>query len=271
MHYDPIKELLGRIFNKNTVLRRLFYSLLNVLLLRSWHVRKALRKTACAVPPTASVLDAGMGFGQYTWWMAKRFRGWTITAADIKSEQVDDCNSFFSKTGISDRVRAVETDLASLGSSHKYDLVLCVDVMEHIEEDRKVFSNFFNVLNPGGILIVSTPSDRGGSEVHGEGDASFIGEHVRNGYPINEINDKLHEAGFSQVNASYTYGKPGSIAWKISMKYPVTLVSVSKLFLLLLPFYYIVAMPFCLILNLLDVKISHREGTGLLVIALKNR
>ena len=44
MHYDPIKELLGRQFNRHPLLRRLFYTLLNILLLRSWHVRKALRR-----------------------------------------------------------------------------------------------------------------------------------------------------------------------------------------------------------------------------------
>ncbi|MFN2335386.1 MAG: hypothetical protein ABR560_00295, partial [Bacteroidales bacterium] len=86
MHYDPIKELLGRQFNRHPLLRKLFYRLLNILLLRSWHVRKALKRLGKTIPSSAPVLDAGMGFGQYTWWMAERFPGWTITAADLKSE-----------------------------------------------------------------------------------------------------------------------------------------------------------------------------------------
>ena len=269
MHYDPIKEVLGRLFNHHPLLRRVFYSLLDILLLRSWHVRKALKESKASLPLSASVLDAGMGFGQYSWWMTKRFPGWKITAADIKSEQVADCNAFFIKTGVADRIKAVEADLVTWERDEKYDLVLCVDVMEHIEEDSRVFSNFFNSMNRGSRLIISTPSDRGGSDVHGDNDESFIGEHVRDGYGIEDITMKLKNAGFGPVKASYTYGSPGSIAWRLSMKYPVTVLSFSKLFFILLPFWYLVVMPFCLLLNFLDLKMKHREGTGLLVIAEK--
>lgn len=269
MQYDPIKEPLGRLFNLNPFLRRVFYYLLDILLLRSWHVRRALKETGALMSPYAEVLDAGMGFGQYSWWMTRTFPGWKITAADIKSEQVADCNAFFTDAGVADTVKAVEADLVTWNSNERYDLVLCVDVMEHIEEDRTVFSNFFRSLNPGGKLIISTPSDRGGSDVHGENEESFIGEHVRDGYGIEEITAKLTGVGFSTVNASYTYGLPGSIAWKLSMKYPVTALSFSKLFFILLPLWYLVVIPFCLVLNLLDLNMKHKEGTGLLVTAEK--
>jgi len=45
-------------------------------------------------------------------------------------------------------------------------MILCVDVMEHIEKDELVFSNFYKALVDDGILLVSTPSDKGGSDVH---------------------------------------------------------------------------------------------------------
>jgi len=140
MDYDPIKEPLGRHFNRHPLLRKLFYLLLDILLLRSWHVRKALKKLSQKLPSSSAVLDAGMGFGQYTWRMARKFPGWHITAADIKSEQVADCGAFFSGEGLGARVQVIEADLVTWTGTGKYDLVLCVDVMEHIEEDRKVFS-----------------------------------------------------------------------------------------------------------------------------------
>jgi len=267
MHYDPIKVLLGHVFNRHRLLRRFFYFLLDILLLRSWHVRKALRKASSQLPSAANVLDAGMGFGQYSWWMAKRFTRWNITAIDIKSEQVADCSSFFLKTKVANRVRVAEADLVTMPVKEKFDLILCVDVMEHIEEDRKVLSNFAASLNSGGKLVISTPSDKGGSDVHGENEESFIGEHVRDGYSVEDIKLKLTESGFNDVTASYTYGLAGSIAWKLSMKYPVTLLTASKMFFIVIPFYYIVVMPVCLVLNLIDLHTEHNEGTGLLVIA----
>jgi len=271
MHYDPIKELLGRVFNRHPLLRKLFYRLLNILLLRSWHVRRALRRLAPALPRDAKVLDAGMGFGQYLWWMASGYPSWKIMAADIKSEQVADCNSFFSRTGLAGRVHAVEADLVTWTSGEKHDLILCVDVMEHIAEDRTVFANFLKMTADGGYPVISTPSDQGGSDVHGDEDTSFIGEHVRDGYGVNEITEKLRTAGYVDVKVSYTYGKPGSIAWRLSMKYPVILLSASKLFFIILPFYYLATMPFVLALNFADLKGKHEKGTGLLVIARNSR
>jgi SAM-dependent methyltransferase len=270
MQYDPIKELLGQHFNHHPLLRKLFYVLLNILLLRSWHVRKAIRRISRELPSSSAVLDAGMGFGQYSWWMASRFHVWKITAADIKSEQIDDCNTFFRKIGMNERVKAIEADLVTWKSNERYDLVLCVDVMEHIERDTAVLASFSEMLNNKGYLIISTPSDKGGSDVHSDQEESFINEHVRDGYGMEEITGKLHEAGFEKVSVAYTYGTPGSIAWRLSMKYPVIMLSASRLFFILLPFYYIVVMPLVLMLNLADLNIRHKTGTGLLVIAEKN-
>lgn len=271
MHYDPIKELLGRQFNRHPLLRKLFYRLLNILLLRSWHVRKALIQLGRSLPSSASVLDAGMGFGQYSWWMASEFPGWRITAADIKSEQVADCNAFFTRTHLAERVRAVKADLVTWDNPETYDLILCVDVMEHIEEDRRVFSSFFRMMNNGGYLVVSTPSDKGGSDVHSGDDTSFIGEHVRDGYGKAEITEKLTAEGFDELSVSYTYGRAGSLAWRLSMKYPVIMLSASRLFFILLPLWYIVVMPLVLILNYIDLHSAHETGTGLLVTARKGR
>ena len=126
-----------------------------------------------------------------------------------------------------------------------------------------------NSLKPDGILLLSTPSDKGGSDVHSESEDSFIEEHVRDGYNIIEIEEKLFATGFTKVEARYAYGTPGKISWKLSMKYPILLVNSNKLFLLLLPFYFIVVLPFALILNYLDIQLKHKSGTGLIVKAWK--
>ncbi len=65
MQYEPIKRSVGRFFTGPLFMRRILYLLLDLLLLRTWHVKKALRKIARQFPGDASVLDAGSGFGQY--------------------------------------------------------------------------------------------------------------------------------------------------------------------------------------------------------------
>src|SRR5205823_9455488 len=99
MQYDPIKRVLGNIFNKNPFLRKIFYRLLDLLLLRAWHVHKELRKWIRENKNAKSILDAGAGFGQYTYWLYSKNRDWNILSVDVKEEQVSDCNNFFSRIG----------------------------------------------------------------------------------------------------------------------------------------------------------------------------
>ena len=270
MQYDPIKETLGRFFNQSVFLRTTFYRLLNILLLRSWHIRRELKTflgDQCN-KKGIRILDAGSGFGQYTWIIARKNRKWKVDSIDIKQGQIDDCKLFFSKAGF---VNAdfQYGDLTLYKRPDRYDLILSVDVMEHIENDLQVFKNFYDSLKPGGVLLISTPSDQGGSDVNHKHQASFIDEHVRDGYAISEIDRKLRSSGFNLVEAKYSYGKFGQIAWRLSMKYPLMFLSLSKLLFVVLPLYYLLVFPFCLIMNYLDVAGSNKSGTGLIVKAVK--
>ena len=95
MQYEPIKRSLGRFFTGSLFMRKTLYFLLDLLLLRTWHVKKALRKIAPQFSGAAAVLDAGSGLGQYTWSMSRMNKWWIIKAIDINKEQIDDCNIFF--------------------------------------------------------------------------------------------------------------------------------------------------------------------------------
>lgn len=268
MHYDPIKKTLGKAIGQKLFARKLFYSLLDLLLLRTWHIKHELKRWAQNQPGSIKALDAGSGFGQYSWWLAGKFKRWQITGVDVKNEQVDDCNAFFRKTKRNNAVFEVG-DLTTFKNPDSYDLILSVDVMEHIEDDNAVFRNFCSSLKKGGMLLISTPSDQGGSDVHHDDETSFIEEHVRDGYNILEIQEKLANAGFERSSAKYQYGKPGKVSWRLSMKYPIKMLGISKMFFLVLPFYYLLVFPFCLILNYADVRIKHKTGTGLIVKAWK--
>ena len=269
MQYDPIKRMLGTIFNKTPFTRKIFYKLLDLLLLRAWHVKMELRIFRKNNTGNLNVLDAGAGYGQYTFIMSGLSAAWNIKAVDVKQEQVDDCNRFFTKINRDKRVVFEMADLVKFFEEEKYSLILSVDVMEHIEDDEIVFRNFYKSLKPGGLLLISTPSDKGGSDVFHHHENSFIEEHVRDGYGVNEIKLKLEKAGFTKTDTRYTYGKPGQLSWKLSMKYPILLLNLSKIFFIILPFYYLIIFPFSLLLNILDVKMKHKTGTGLIVKGIK--
>lgn len=249
-------------------MRRLFYSLLNIFLLRTWHIRKEIKAWAAGHNAGPMILDAGCGFGQYTYYLSGYHPSWRVKAVDINPEQVEDCRKFFGRIGRTNAEFGM-ADLTRFSEPGKYDLVVSVDVMEHIEEDTAVFKNFNISLRPGGMLLISTPSDQGGSDAHSHDDHSFIEEHVRNGYNVNEIRDKLKTAGFEEIQVRYSYGPLGKQAWKLTMKYPITLMNVSKAFIILLPVYYIVCLPFILLFSYADLHTRYSSGTGLIVKARK--
>nr|NQU94489.1 class I SAM-dependent methyltransferase [Bacteroidota bacterium] len=277
MEYDPIKRGLGEVFNKSPWKRKFFYKLLDTLLLRTWHMKKAIRKWSRTVDGDVEILDAGSGFGQYSFYLARKNSAWSVLGVDVKTEQIDDCAGFFKKIGLNN-IRFEYADLTKFVRGDAYDLIISIDVMEHIEEDVKVFENFYQSMKPGGLLLISTPSDQGGSDVHdhhhdedyvNDGTASFVDEHVRDGYGIADITEKLNSAGFSKIEAAYTYGRPGKISWKLSMKYPILMLNASKVFFIILPFYYLLTYWFALLMNVLDVRMKHKTGTGLMVKAWK--
>ncbi len=272
MKYDPIKRSLGSFFNTSPALRKLFYALLDILLLRTWHVKKEFKDWKRKTSGKKKILDAGSGFGQYVYMMSGD-TNMEVLGVDVKTEQIEDCSQFFKKIG-RDNVSFEFADLTKFQREETYDMILSVDVMEHILEDEMVFSNFYRSLKEDGFLLISTPSDQGGSDVHDhdhddDGEGSFIDEHVRDGYNIQDIQEKLKRAGFNHTEAYYNYGTPGKISWKLSMKYPILMLNASKFFFVILPFYYLLTFPFALVLNYIDLAMKHKTGTGLIVKARK--
>ena len=269
MKYDPIKKFIGNVIRDNVLLRKLFYGLLGILFLREWHVKRELRALLGEGAEPRRIYDAGCGFGQYSYYCATRFRNVIIHAIDVKREQIEDCSRFFQKAGIRNVRFAVEDLTQSLHES-EFDLVLSVDVMEHIPDDVGVFRNLYRALRPGGRLLVNTPSNLGGSDAHSAGDESFIEEHARNGYGVDEIRAKLVSAGFTVEQIKFTYGRWGSVAWRLGIKYPMMMLNTTRFLLLLLPFYYLLTLPFTLLLMYLDFVLTNRTGAGLIVIARKD-
>lgn len=246
---------------------RLFFAALQMMFLRAWYVRRELRQQLAGRSGPVRVLDAGSGFGQFTYWILRRFPNVRLHAVDVKEDYLDEAEHLVRSAGLDSRATFAVEDLTRLRTTGPYDVILSVDVMEHIEEDVEVFRGFHSVLRPGGVVIINTPSDQGGSDVREGDDESFISEHVRDGYAVDELRSKLESAGLDVERVEYTYGRWGSIAWRMSIKWPMMLLNTSWLFVVLLPLYYIPMLPVAMLLNLIDVATHVDRGTGLIAVA----
>ena len=270
MYYDPIKNIFAGVIKKHPVLRILFYKLLDIMFLRSWYVRRDLKYLRKLFKDNEiNIYDAGTGFGQYSYFMSIKLNPCELYSVDVKKDWINDCKDFFSNRKITNVNFGVE-DLTKIEHQNRFDLIVCVDVMEHIDSDLKVFQNFYNALKKDGFLIINSPSIFGGSDVKEAGEASFIGEHAREGYSKEELEEKLHPLGFLTFKSKYTYGYWGDKAWRLGIKFPMMMLNASKIFFVILPFYYLLTLPFTFFMMYIDYNSENKVGTGINFIAKKS-
>ena len=265
MEYDTIKNRISGWLDANPKLLPVLFNILDLLFLRTWYIHRALQ--SANLKSGSKLLDAGTGFGQYAWHTVRTYTGVAVTVTDIKKEYLERAERCFEAFGLLDQIKLRVDDLTDTKIQDTFDCILVVDVLEHIEEDDAAIQHFSKQLRQGGYLIISTPSDHGGSDVHTRDQKSFIGEHVRSGYNLSELCEKLRQAGLEITKAEYSYGTWGSIAWRLLVKVPIQLLGKSFLFAPLVAMYYIPMLPLGLLLNLADLYHENKSGTGLIIIA----
>ena len=269
--YDPVKDRFANIIRDSRFLRSVFYHLLDLFFLRSWYIRQNLKKYARQMEEDGSwrLLDAGSGFGQYDRFVLRQFSNVVVTAVDVKKDYLEDCRHYFADEIQQNRIDFEKVDLLSFEKSPRFDFAMCVDVLEHIEEDVQVMQNIYAAMNPGGYFLMHSPSIY--SEEDAGDDESFVDEHARTGYSKQDITEKLKEAGFNPVEVAYTYGPNGHFAWQLLIKYPMLWMNKIKLWALpLMAVWYIFTLPVGLILMRLDMLQENEKGTGIYAVGQKD-
>lgn len=268
--YDPVKDKFARIVKNSRKLRRLFYFLLDLFFLRSWHVRRIIKEKGEKFEKEGvwKLLDAGSGFGQYDRFLLKTFQNVVIDSVDVKTDYLEDNQNYFQDEINQKRISFYEADLLKFSQKEFFDFVICIDVLEHIEEDTVVIENLSQSLKPDGIFLMHSPSHY--SEEDADEDETFVGEHARTGYSKADIEKKLMEADLLPIKTHYTYGKWGRRGWTLSVKWPMIAFTKMGLFAVIpLILYYPVVMPFCLLMNYADLFTKNRKGNGIYAVARK--
>lgn len=270
IEYDPVKDKFSAIIKNSSLLRRLFYFLLDLFFLRSWHIRRVIKQTGDPLDQKGSwdLLDAGCGFGQYDRFILSAFDNVTVDSVDVKKDYLRDNENYFQKDVEKGNIRFYYSDLIQFETDKTFDMAICIDVLEHIEQDVRVMTNISNQLKEGGYFLMHSPSHY--SEEDGDEDDSFVGEHARPGYSKEEIKAKLIQAGLKPQKVHYTYGFWGHKAWVLSVKWPM--IAFNKLGLLAalpLLIYYPIVLPFCLLMNLTDLYTKNEKGNGIYALASK--
>lgn len=264
MEYEPIKHFLSTIIQKKCLYRKVFYKLLGLLFLREWYVKKAIRGMKFKREASIRILDAGAGFGQYSYYCIKKYPSAFVLGLEINPAHIKAGNQFFQSASL-DNVTFRTADITQMAYKNEFDMILSIDTMEHIEQDELVFQNFSRALKPGGRLIISTPSLY---RKHKQ-DGAFVGEHFREGYTVPDLRQKLDRADLEIEKLTRTYGFWGDLSWRMGIRNTIKIMDHSFIGKIAGPLYLLLLFPVIWIFMVLDYVWVNRRGTGLVCVAAK--
>jgi SAM-dependent methyltransferase len=145
------------------------------------HVRRGLARGGAGV-----VLDVGCGTGANSAWLSQRAGRRLIVGLEPEPYALE----LARRRGLA--VHFICADAARLPvASGSATLILCCDVLEHIEDDRAACRELARVLAPGGLLVATVPTGPGLWSQHD----LALGHRRR--YRRGELEQRLREAGLA--------------------------------------------------------------------------
>ncbi|MEO6725790.1 MAG: class I SAM-dependent methyltransferase [Blastocatellia bacterium] len=135
------------------------------------------------------ILEVGSGTGNITQFLWAH--GSEVMATDVVPSYRNELQRLF---GAKPNVQVGKFDLDSEAPAEfivrPFDTVVCLNVLEHIEDDLFALEQMYNVLAPGGKLALLVPAHR---ILYGEFDRA-VGHYRR--YEKRELSNKLKQTGF---------------------------------------------------------------------------
>lgn len=158
----------------------------------------------CGLQPRA-VLDCGCGDGSLLSVIAQRIQCGKLDGMDIAD------NVPLQRAGLPIQFRAQDLGRPVPQEMHEvYDLVLCSEVIEHVENDEMVLRNLADLTAPDGTVVLTSQT---GKIYRTE---EFLG-HIRH-YSLRDLCTRVEQAGL-KVQKSYVAGWPWLNVQKITAHY----------------------------------------------------
>jgi SAM-dependent methyltransferase len=92
-------------------------------------------------------------------------------------------------------------------SPNSFDIILTLDIIEHLKDDLSALSEIFRALKPGGTLVIFVPAYQFLWSFQDE-----ISHHQRR-YTAKELKEKVQQAGFELKKLSYVNSLLFPVVW----------------------------------------------------------
>lgn len=185
------------------------------LMAPSRRLRMALAERAVerfAAGKSLRILDAGCADGLITLTLAKRHPEWSMVGMDLRDDLLAGARERAGNRRLSN-VDFAAADLTQPLPQEGFDVVMALECLSEIPDDRAALAAMTAALRPGGLLVVQVP-DRDWKPVL-RGSSPIWREEVRHGYSAAELGEMLAGAGIEQVEVSPTYRTTAAVAQEL--------------------------------------------------------
>jgi glycosyltransferase involved in cell wall biosynthesis len=153
------------------------------------------------------ILEIGSGIGTMTRYFVGHGR---VTASDISPFCLNELRRSFAENGSVD-VRFLDISQNSYPEVEIYDTIVCLNVLEHVRDDREALHHMHRLLRPGGKLLLYVPAN---PRLFCEIDRG-VGHHRR--YAMDDLIDKMRATGFRVTHRRH-HNMLGAVGWWLNGK-----------------------------------------------------
>lgn len=249
--------------NKNTLtsrLQKLYIQLLGIpevgFQIRSMHFQKTI-EDKLEKKKFKKILDAGSGIGIYSFWLARKFPEANVYGGEIANDKLKFSSEFGEKIGLSNIKFNYFDVTKKVNGKPNYDLIVNIDVLEHIDNYKQVIKNFHKLLRTAGFLYIHTPQPHQ-KRIFKSLKKWAHEDHIHEGYTPDDLVLELKKNGFKIISKKETFGFFGKLAWELNH------ISLKKGFVVSGILY-----PFLFAISLLDLAYENSEGLGTSILAQK--
>lgn len=215
------------------------------------------------LPSNATILDAGFGQGLTLFYLARRFRYFTIIGYETNESLINKANLLRESSNINNIV-INKKPLETIEDISRFDLIYSSDVLEHIDQDELVLEKFFWALKEDGKLLMHLPLQYERCKRIFPWFRTFDTlDHVRDEYLPGEIEEKLITAGFKDIKIKYSY-----TLWKGEFAFELNNFIFRNRFLLILS--QLLSIPLALPLGFFEISGLYNRGNSMVIEASKN-
>jgi len=167
------------------------------------------------IPDPRRIADAGCGRGMITLACARRFPAAEVFGVDLDEDQNRVNSEIAKKVGFK-KVQFVTMDAMKLPELGRFDLIISMDMLEHLDDDLGAVKMFYEALEPGGYMLIHVPHLTRNIFGWQRENWMDIDGHVRPGYTKDELTRLLARGGFHVKTCIYNYNTMETLANDIS-------------------------------------------------------